>query len=266
MDIFGRRTGERLAGIPGREDETRRARVGGFRRAVSAGVAAAVAADERQRDERRMREARRLLERIPIGEGRAGDGTLLGEPVLLFIGRGRRLSFSTARSLSAFNIEGRIVGSVETSSTRYRFREQSDGVERCSVAKTAGRLWRRGGWKYAIFSSHDQLIATVESTRGHRECAVLQDSRLIGKLWDERFSPQVSSAPRTAKRLSFASQWRLCDASGAPLAMLATNPGHGGLVLAVEPGLGEPLRTVALAVTAVVVHELAEGPEGGEPL
>jgi hypothetical protein len=51
------------------------------------------------------------------------------------------------------------------------------------------------------------------------------------------------------------------------VARLATHPpDHAGLLLVVEPGLVEPFRTIALAITAVVVNELDQRGEGSKPL
>jgi hypothetical protein len=188
-----------------------------------------------------------------------GDGTLLGERVVLFRG---------GDSFEIFDQDGKTIGAAKSRGYRKRVGCQIDlrDAEVRAVVALATREWSWRGlvWKYVVCTPDGEEVAALTRPRGWRaakQCTVARGTERIATLekhskpfdvWDRLLGPH----PR----------WWLIDESGchaARVTLVAKGEGDSAYVLEVESRVTGRLRIIALAACIVVDRGMASPPYSG---
>jgi hypothetical protein len=201
--------------------------------------------------------------RAGVSEPRpGGDGTLLGEPVVVFRG---------GDSFEIFAQDGKTLGvAAKVRGKRNRVGCQVDlrDAKVRAIVRLATREWSRRGlaWKYVVCTPDGEEVAALTRPRGWgfaKQCAVARGTERIATL-EERDSVRLNTwvgrffGPRQG--------WRLTDESGCHAARIThahQAEGDAAYVLEVESRVTGPLRIIALAACVVVDQGMASPNSGG---
>jgi hypothetical protein len=183
-----------------------------------------------------------------------GDGTLLGEPVLVF-----------RPGYGIFDQDGNKLGTAHRIHDKYPHYELRDTEVRCVVRNTMRNRNRHGSvWEYVVCTPDGEEVARLSRPRGWsraEHCTVARGTETIATL-DKRFGEPLNTRLGRLIRLP-AERWQLTDNSGRDVARITVAWEHAVYVLEVETWVVEPMRTVALASCVVAHEEMANLGGGG---
>jgi hypothetical protein len=190
-----------------------------------------------------------------------GDGTLLGEPVVVFRG---------GNSFEIFAQDGKTLGvAANVRGERKRVGCQVDlrDVKVRAIVRLATREWSRRGlaWTYVVYTPNGEEVAALTCPRGWgfaKQCTVTRGTERIATL-EERDSVRLNTwvgrffGPRQG--------WRLTDESGSHAARIThahQAQGDAAYVIEVESRVTGLLRIIALAACVVVDQGMASPNSG----